>query len=491
MKISIRRGISGEKNLRQGVPMKGLLRVVDPDRVHPTVKRTKLCELRPGEDSIAVFSPVGAGLAFKRQDRKGWRVVVNGKAGQVHDLIYGMPRFDRAGTRVVYKAWNGSAWVLVHGARKGPPVDEIDLDSLVYGPDGTITAVRVRASRGWGIQVGDRLGGAWDEVGEPVFSRSGQVAYPARRGKSWLIAGGRRRERAYRSITSLLFSDSSDRPIFIGGRGGRMRVVFEGGEGPPSDEIRYLQMSPDGLPVYEQRLGARRYLRVGDLRFGPYEEVRPPFLFPSGSCDPVFVVRSGMGVQVVWRGVPGAIAEEVRTLRWMPGMGVPVYGALRGGRWWIVFGEREGASFDEMGPFQFDPAGGRPAFAARIGRRRFVVRDGVAGRGFDDVGNPVFSSDGRHLAYAARRGRGFFIVRDEISGPRFDRVGDPFFAPKDGGLWYFAVRGGREFLVRDGVIVAEADRIVGPWRGRDVDRFGCYTIRSGVVERLDLLGAKS
>jgi hypothetical protein len=138
------------------------------------------------------------------------------------------------------------------------------------------------------------------------------------------------------------------------------------------------------------------------------------------------------------------------------------YRAKKGGKWYIVCGDKTGEGFDAIGCPFFSPDGKTVAYEATgEGRKRFMVVGDRKGPGFDSVASGVFSPDGKTLAYSAEENGKSFIVVGGKKGEEFDDVGGPVFSPDGRAVAYAAREGDRWFIVVGDKKAEAGDRVFG------------------------------
>ena len=127
----------------------------------------------------------------------------------------------------------------------------------------------------------------------------------------------------------------------------------------------------------------------------------------------------------------------------------------------------------------FSPDGRTVAYAASKGGKEFIVVGEKKGEGFDKVSYPVFSPDGKTVAYAAGNAGKESVVLGEKRGEEFDRIViavshyEPYlrksllFSQDGKSLVYVAMKGGKQFVVVGDKKGEAFDQIVGLTFGSD------------------------
>jgi hypothetical protein len=175
------------------------------------------------------FSPDGGRVAYFARRGRQWLVAFDGSETPafddvgsrsspfspdgVHSIWKGIaPTFSPDGSRLAFAAKKGERWVVRADRQESKEYDEVVGDTLTFSPDGRRLAYRARRGPKWLVVTDGREGPEYDDlVGNerpgrfarldpqpPVFSPDGRwVAYPARRGKRWVVAAGERETRGY------------------------------------------------------------------------------------------------------------------------------------------------------------------------------------------------------------------------------------------------------------------------------------------------------
>ncbi len=142
------------------------------------------------------LSDAGGRVAYAALDRDGWRVVVDGEPG---------PRVDAVRHLAFRDDGRHVAWIARVGERDVLALDEVPVATAralrasavsfrpAAAPGPGTGLVHVEPVTGGERVVADGVAGAvYDEVGTPIWSRDGRLAYAARRGAGWVVvADGR------------------------------------------------------------------------------------------------------------------------------------------------------------------------------------------------------------------------------------------------------------------------------------------------------------
>ncbi len=192
-------------------------------------------------------------VAYAASDGKDWRVVVDGEAGPA------MSRFYRLALTAAHVAWVGRIDDQDVIALDGKPVaarDRLRPEGLVLSDRGlAYIDTENRAER---VVVDGQPGPAFDEVGAPVWSVDGRVAYSARRGTSHLVVVDGRELDAGQAVGAPVFSADGKRFAYAVRRSKRWFVHADG------TEHEFDLVLPDS--VVFSRDGKRWAAIAGDLR---------------------------------------------------------------------------------------------------------------------------------------------------------------------------------------------------------------------------------
>lgn len=240
------------------------------------------------------LSKDGAHVAYTV--RKGGRafVVIDGKKGTEYDEVH-TPSFNPGSAVPTYVAIRGKKQVAVVGDREAGEFEHIT--AVDVSPDGRTIAVAAaeggRLVPWFAIQVykGGRhfvlinglKGPDFDEIEYPRMSRTGRVAYAARKGKAWSMVVDGTKGPDFDGVSGfgIAFSPEGSRVAYVANIGGTWdtQLRFQNGgidwlvvdhekvTGPIA--FSDLQFTPDGKTVaYEQRVERQVQLVVGSKK-GP------------------------------------------------------------------------------------------------------------------------------------------------------------------------------------------------------------------------------
>lgn len=175
------------------------------------------------------LSPAGHRVAYAALDGDVWRVIVDEAQGPAVDRVRRI-RFSADGTHVAWLATVDDRGVLAVDDR--PIAAPVTRDAFAFGPS-TAPAYRlayVAPVDGGGEQViVDGIAGpAYDEVGEPVWSPDGRVAYSARqKDRDSLIVDGKERSSGT-WVGAPVFSPDGKRLAFLAQQGQAWLAIVDG-----------------------------------------------------------------------------------------------------------------------------------------------------------------------------------------------------------------------------------------------------------------------
>ena len=336
---------------------------------------------------------------------KGFRLVIDGVAGPLHDDVRVLKAtdaawavvLDRQKVSVIRVPWPqpGARRLVEKRMRVVGDTPGTDRLGRVYASPnkeaaGFIESVRASA----GIPAGRRVvcnglaSGQHEAVSVPAFSADGSHAVWVVRNKGmcWVVRDGQGGPRYGAIGTTKRWWRPEELPVF----------------------------SPDGERLAYKAVDDDRAFIVCDDRQGPrFLDVGVPLFSPDGK-HLAYTATVDQGTRVL-----------------LDGKGGPVY--------------------DDVAQLSFSGDSAHLAHVAERAGKRLVVCDGAEGSEYDGIAPLRFSPDSRHLMYAARRGDKWFMVVDGVEGPPHEKAWidarmDPSLWPT-GAFRYLTLDGGREALV--------------------------------------------
>ena len=325
-------------------------------------------ELAP-RNGIPVFSPDGSTVAYVAQDKLRGKlcVVVNGKAGELHDAVDGrFFTFSADSKHMAYAAMEGAKQFRVVDGKRGPGFDGIGID-FVFSADGKRTAYAGQNGQDWFLVVDGKAEAKIEGVvdGTLTFSPDGKrlacaVAKPDR--SAYILADGKAGP-VHDSIGGSAPSAPAPNQASTYAVGSKTSVLFS----PDSRRIAYLAHSGPTRKIYVN---------------GKAEDVEMDFLV------------GGM-----------VFSDDSKRL---------AYGGRRGNRFFLVLDGKQGDEYDALGYFGFSQDGKHIAFTAKKGDKMVIVVDGKERATYDSVpAGPVFRADGALEFLAAEKPT---LYRIEVRG---------------------------------------------------------------------------
>jgi Tol biopolymer transport system component len=204
-----------------------------------------------------LFSPDSQHIAYGASVDRRPHMIVDGAPGAAYDRVT-FPVFSPDSRRVAYIAWQGKEMMLVDGAEV-TALKAIDgAHDLAFSPDGRRLVYAARRGKQSLVGVNGVPGPAYDEVGVPVFSSDGRLAYAARRGDAafLLIEPEPRESTPYVRVGNPVFSPDGRRLAYWVYDGKQEHVVLDGVAGKPYDGIGKIVFGPDSQHLaYEASIG--------------------------------------------------------------------------------------------------------------------------------------------------------------------------------------------------------------------------------------------
>ena len=261
------------------------------------------------------------------------------------------------------------------------------------------------------------------------------------------------------SVDQLQLGKAGSSVVYVGIKGGKHHVVFNGAISAGFDWVGKLYLSLDGksvaYPTMRFNSDRQEYrMMVNGTRSEIFDCIGTAAWHPQGLGLAYACGAEGVE-QVVAQGQRLPAFERVRGLQFSP-EGRMYYWGLQGGNWWLC---------NENGPIVCSEGEASPAFGAlafgRDGtsvfwfckRRKWFVCYGAhtygPWAGFQPiVGSPKLSNDFRSVTYVVEERARARVCRNEVAGCEFDAVGKP--VTQDGLVAYKARLGKSEFLIING-----------------------------------------
>ena len=304
------------------------------------------------------FSPDGSKLAYvARSTRAGkFCVVVNGKAGDLHDAVDGrFLRFSADSTHFAYPAMERDKWFRAVDGKRGLVFDGIGID-FVFSSDGKRTAWTGRNGQVWFLVVDGKVEAKIEGVVDGTLTFSPD-------GKRLACAVARPDRSAY--------------------------ILVDGKAGPVHDGIG--ASLPPGVAA--NRTSAQTGYGLGyasSVLFSP-DSRRIAYLAHFGHRKRVYVDGKAEDVEMEFLVSGMVFSDDSKRL---------AYGGRRFNesfieKFFLVVDGKKGADYDALGYFGFSHDGKHIAFAAKKSNKMVIVVDGQERAEYSEVpAGPVFRSDG-------------------------------------------------------------------------------------------------
>jgi WD40-like Beta Propeller Repeat len=323
-------------------------------------------QLEAGSDLVPwlqapVFSANGSRVAYLEcsQLRRKMRVVVNGKPGDLFDVIALQgPWFSPDGKRFSYAANDrsaGNSWFHVIDGQRERAFDGLGV-SFVFSPDGRRFAYTATKAQQWILVV----------AGELEVPIEGMVDH------------------------SLAFSPDSRRLAYAAAKPGRQAyLVVDGKAGPVHDGIGG-SLPPE---VTANRVSAQTGYGLGyasSVLFSP-DSRRIAYLAHFGQLKKVYIDGKAEAVELEFLAGGMVFSDDSKRL---------AYGCRRRNeffldKFFLVVDGKKGTDYDALGYFGFSHDGKHIAFTAKKGERMVIVVDGRERGEYSAVpAGPVFRADG-------------------------------------------------------------------------------------------------
>jgi dipeptidyl aminopeptidase/acylaminoacyl peptidase len=241
--------------------------------------------------------------------------------------------------------------------------------------------------------------------------------------------------------------------------GAGQRVVVDGKEQKPYDQVAGLEFNHDGSRLaYAAKRDDRWYVVVDGRESPGYRRVGVPHFNADGTRLAHVALLDVDKRTVVVNGQAGQPYDVISAglIEFSPDGSRMAYGGVRDGKCYLIVDGDETGPFDDLGTrtgYQFSSDNARLAFVALVGENLHVILDGRRSPPAYDVGDLVFSPDGKQVAYTAQEakdGPWFVFQNNEKQGP-YQTIGDKSlrFSPDSSRLAYSAQTEGRWTAVVD------------------------------------------
>jgi hypothetical protein len=279
--------------------------------------------------------------------------------------------------------------------------------------------------------------------------------------------------------SNIVFMPDGGTVAFAARFGDQVRVLFGNSFGKLYNEVRMLNISPDGRSVaysgtmYLRVAGRTKKLEyrvVNNIETGPLQQVCDPIFSPDGSLVVFEAKYANKWHHAISPAEANRITAEtvMADINWMP----PVFSP--DGHFVVTIQlqidakknvrlvsstpemlEVRRREYDLIRGVVYSADGRRTAYSAKKAGKMFVVTSSFAGEDvregaqFDAVSDPVLNVDGSHVAYGAERaGQKFLVVDDqEMLAPFYNDRLKPIFSRDWKAVAYLAIRDTKQFVV--------------------------------------------
>jgi hypothetical protein len=311
--------------------------------------------------------------------------------------------------------------------------------------------VQVREDRkGQWVRMGDWRGPHSDGIGLDALVVQGKhIAYPARRGKDWVVELDGRPSDRWDGIGELAFSPDGARLAFSAERASQWQVVVDGKAGPPVESIfaRSLTWSADGRSLAYAANRDGWVHAVLDQVLGPAWNGVGRLAFAGSRL--LYVGRNGPTSCLVVDGVAGEPEDWIGDIAISPdGVHIAHVAGLGGEEHLILDGSGvAGPARGHISLLQVD-AQARLTFVSSSSREARVVRHFEAGPVYQAIPELVVTPAGR-WAYLARDAQSMRAVVDGVPQDPCEWASNLVASPDGRAFAYLARRQGRTMVIRE------------------------------------------
>lgn len=214
---------------------------------------------------------------------------------------------------------------------------------------------------------------------------------------------------------------------YIAGRGDHQYAVIDGKSGPAYGAVANITFSADGSRVAYAALKTNK------------------------QCVVVVDGVEGPEYQAIIAESPIVSQDGSKVL----------YGAKKGGKWFVWQNGKEGPAYDRLGHLVVSSNGTTVVYQARKDKSSFTINNGVEGAPQEGTGSIAVSPDGKRVAYVVWKEKKCFVSVDGKLGEANDGLVEDSlsFSPDGKRYAYKAARGNQRIVVVDGKVSPEYDGI--------------------------------
>jgi hypothetical protein len=376
------------------------------------------------------------------------------------------------------------------GTAVGPPYDGIGVDALALSHAGNHVAYPARRGSTWLVVDDGQELGPWSGIGELAFSPDGtRLAFSAERSGHWTVVVDGKPGPLFDAIFahSLTWSSDGTALSYAASLAGHAHAVVNQSPGPPLDGVGRLAFAGPHA-MYVGRVGALSFMVLDGTAQAPTEWIGDIAFSPDQADHPLpfhlaYVAGSGSEERIVQERIliDGHDFEGVElgyvSLLHVDNRGVPTFVLSSHGQARLVRNAEAGPAFAAIPELVVTPVG-RWAYLAQEGRGQSMraIVDGVPSVPWQWAGNLVASPDGERIAYLARRRGRTLVVHEGSETPADAAVDGSLVWSRDSRHWaclagdaetraiFVSVDGihRRPFDVREMVFLAERQSVASP-----------------------------
>lgn len=276
--------------------------VVNDGKVSPPFERV-------GHNRV---SEVGSTFAYVAKRPGGWYAYIDGAASGPYaalGAIYLSANGKRHGYLVGVDAEAKVAYAVIDGQR-GPTYNcGLVPDTITFSPDGERVAYFANRDGKFYANVDGVEQGPYDGIAEgPTFSADGKhLIYAAQMGTTWTVVRDGKPGARHTNLgpESIRLSADGTKLVYAASDNGRWRVITEGKPGPtfPALLASGPYFTADGSTVLYAAstgagAGASAIIIAGGRQFGPYKEIGPLVMSPTG-CGFAAWVKTAAGWSIL------------------------------------------------------------------------------------------------------------------------------------------------------------------------------------------------
>ncbi len=264
-----------------------------------------------------VYNPVDGRLAYFAFENQRWRVIYDGRVGEAGYPLCGGLTFAPDGEALVFWAKVGNATHAVVNAKLGPPFEGVG--EFTFGKTAALIGYLANYQGKLTAVIGHKPGPTFDRIRRLSFSPSQKAfSYIGTTDDLDQLVVNHQIVASFDRIHALLWSADGAAYAAIVQKGRRKRVMVDGADQQPYDEISRLSFSPTGRSlVYQALTKDRQWVVVQDgLEGEPYMDLDELCFSPDGRRTAYFARTKGQGTALVVGGERSPEAQMAKHLVW-------------------------------------------------------------------------------------------------------------------------------------------------------------------------------